>query len=302
LFARLGVVHCPNCGVPGEVAAAASLAERIAEHFSGEVLLLAPLVRKRKGFHREVIEAAAKRGVRQVRIDGVLHDASKAPRPDPRLFTWTQKFGACPTCEGFGALWEEEDAEPEPCPDCAGARLRPEALAVRIEGRHIGEAAALPVRGALEWLRGLSIPPEVKERIYPELENRLAMLDQLGLGYLTLDRGTDTLSTGEAQRIRVVAQLASNLRGVCYVLDEPTVGLHPRDSEALLRALVRLRDRGNTVVVVEHDEPVIRAADHVVDLGPGAGPSGGRVVAEGPPRAIASAQESMTGLWLRGRG
>jgi len=371
LFARLGVVHCPKCGVPGEVAEAASLAGRIAEHFSGEeVVLLAPLVRKRKGLHREVITAAAKRGVRNVRIDGVLHSASRPPRldryqihdvealvervpagpgrpgrlrtaveraleigggsliasargmpdrlystrracpqcgsglpvPDPRLFTWTQKFGACPTCEGFGALWEDEEADPEPCPDCGGTRLRPEALAVRIDGRHIGEAAALPVRGALEWLRGLSVPPEVKERIFPELENRLAMLDELGLGYLTLDRGTDTLSTGEAQRIRVVAQLASNLRGVCYVLDEPTVGLHPRDSEALLRALVRLRDRGNTVVVVEHDEPVIRSSDHVIDLGPGAGPAGGRVVAEGPPRAIAMAEESLTGLWLRGRG
>jgi excinuclease ABC subunit A len=369
LFARLGVVHCPKCGVPGEVAAAASLAERIAEHFSGEeVVLLAPLVRKRKGFHREVITVAAKRGVRDVRIDGVLHSAARPPRldryqihdvealvervpagparlgrlrtaveralelgggsliasargvpdrlystrracpqcgsglpvPDPRLFTWTQKFGACPTCEGFGALWEDDAAEPEPCPDCGGTRLRPEALAVRIDGRHIGEAAALPVRGALEWLRGLSIPPEVKERIFPELESRLAMLDELGLGYLTMDRGTDTLSTGEAQRIRVVAQLASNLRGVCYVLDEPTVGLHPRDSEALLNALVRLRDRGNTVVVVEHDEPLIRASDHVIDLGPGAGPSGGRVVAEGPPRAVASATESVTGLWLRG--
>jgi len=371
LFARLGVVHCPKCGVPGEHAEAASLADRIAEHFGDkDVRLLAPLVRKRKGFHTEVIEAAAKRGVREVRIDGTMYRASKPPRldryqihdveavverippgpgrldrirsaveralelgggsliassrgtpdrlystrracpqcgsglpvPDPRLFTWTQKFGACPTCEGFGALWEEEDAEPEPCPDCAGTRLRPEALAVRIEGRHIGEAAALPVRGALDWLRGLTIPPEVKERIYPELENRLAMLDQLGLGYLTLDRGTDTFSTGEAQRIRVVAQLASNLRGVCYVLDEPTVGLHPRDSEALLRALVRLRDRGNTVVVVEHDESVIRASDHVVDLGPGAGPAGGRVVAEGPPRAVASNDTSVTGLWLRGGG
>ena len=371
LFARLGVVHCPKCGVPGEVAEAGGLAERIAEHFSGEeVALLASLVRNRKGFHREVITAAANRGVREVRIDGVLHSASQPPRldryqihdvealvervpagpgrlgrlrtaveralelgggsfivaarglpdrlystrracprcgsglpvPDPRLFTWTQKFGACPACEGFGALWEDEEAEPEACRDCGGTRLRPEALAVRIEGRHIGEAAALPVRGALEWLGGLSIPPEVKERIFPELENRLAMLDELGLGYLTLDRGTDTLSTGEAQRVRVVAQLASNLRGVCYVLDEPTVGLHPRDSEALLRALVRLRDRGNTVVVVEHDEPVIRSSDHVIDLGPGAGPAGGRVVAEGPPRAIASAQESMTGLWLRGRG
>jgi excinuclease ABC subunit A len=140
------------------------------------------------------------------------------------------------------------------------------------------------------------------ERVLPELQNRLAMLDELGLGYLTLDRATDTLATGEAQRIRVVAQLASNLRGVCYVLDEPTVGLHPRDSQALSRALFGLRDRGNTVVVVEHDEPIIRASDHVVDLGPGAGPHGGRVVAAGSPAAVARASGSVTGLWLRGGG
>jgi excinuclease ABC subunit A len=142
----------------------------------------------------------------------------------------------------------------------------------------------------------------VLERVMPELAGRLDFLAQLGLGYLTLDRGTDTLSTGEAQRIRIAAALASNLRGVCYVLDEPTVGLHARDSEALARALLRLRDRGNTVVVVEHDERLIASADHVVDLGPGAGPHGGRVVAQGPPAAVARVEESATGRWLAGRG
>ncbi|MFL5433074.1 MAG: excinuclease ABC subunit UvrA [Myxococcales bacterium] len=371
LFARLGVVHCPRCGVAGEVCAAGTLADRIAADFTGrEVLLLAPLVRKRKGFHREVIEGAYKHGVREVRIDGVVHRADGAPRldryqihdveavvdkvpanklarlrtaveralelgggsivavsrgaaerlystrracpqcgaglpvPDPRLFTWTQKFGACPVCEGFGTAPAPEEADPTPCPDCRGTRLRPEALAVRIGGRSIGDVAALSVRGTSEWLRTLpgSLPPEVLDRVMPELHGRLSLLDDLGLGYLGLGRATDTLSTGEAQRIRVVAQLASNLRGVCYVLDEPTVGLHPRDSKALLGSLVRLRDRGNTVVVVEHDESVIRAADHVVDLGPGAGPSGGHVVAEGTPRAVASAPQSLTGLWLRGKG
>ena len=127
----------------------------------------------------------------------------------------------------------------------------------------------------------------MRERVWPELTLRLDLLDRLGLGYLTLERGADTLSTGEAQRIRIVAALASNLRGVCYVLDEPTVGLHPRDDEALTQALLGLRDRGNTVVVVEHEESVIRAADHVVDLGPGAGPHGGRLVAQGSPRQVA---------------
>jgi len=128
------------------------------------------------------------------------------------------------------------------------------------------------------------------------------MLDELGLGYLTLDRATNTLATGEAQRIRITAELASNLRGVCYVLDEPTVGLHPRDVRALLKALSELRGRGNTVVVVEHGEPVIRAADHVIDLGPGAGPHGGRLVKTGTPRGIARSKKSVTGMWLRGEG
>jgi len=175
---------------------------------------------------------------------------------------------------------------------------------VKVAGRHIGDVAALTVSEARGWLDSLdgALPPEVRERIWPELTLRLELLDRLGLAYLTLDRGADTLSTGEAQRIRIAAALASNLRGVCYVLDEPTVGLHPRDDEALTTALLGLRDRGNTVVVVEHEESVIRAADHVVDLGPGAGPHGGRVVATGSPARIARTPGSVTGLWLRGAG
>jgi excinuclease ABC subunit A len=198
-----------------------------------------------------------------------------------------------------------------PCPDCRGSRLGPEARAVKIGGRHIGEIAEETIEDARTWVDelrrqssadnapGLEV---VLERIVPELEQRLSLLDVLGVGYLTLDRATDTLSTGEAQRVRIVAELASSLRGVCYVLDEPTVGLHPRDAEALSHALFDLRDRGNTVVVVEHDESLIKAADHVVDLGPGAGPNGGRVVRAGRPEEIARAEGSMTGLWLAGRG
>jgi excinuclease ABC subunit A len=175
---------------------------------------------------------------------------------------------------------------------------------VRIAGRHIGEVSALTVREIRSWLSTLEsvLPGEVRERVWPELTLRLDLLDRLGLGYLTLERGADTLSTGEAQRIRIVAALASNLRGVCYVLDEPTVGLHPRDDEALTQALLGLRDRGNTVVVVEHEESVIRAADHVIDLGPGAGPDGGRVVAEGRPEQVAQSAGSVTGRFLRGDG
>jgi excinuclease ABC subunit A len=235
---------------------------------------------------------------------------SGLPAPDPRLFSWSQKYGACPECEGFGApRIEDEDgelrrAEGVPCPACSGTRLRPEARAVRIAGRHIGEVSALDLRELGAWLRALEgqLPDEVRERVWPELLLRLELLDRLGLSYLTLERGADTLSTGEAQRIRIVAALASNLRGVCYVLDEPTVGLHPRDDEALTRALVGLRDRGNTVVVVEHEESVIRAADHLIDLGPGAGPHGGRLVAQGSPRQVARVAESVTGRFLRGEG
>ena len=228
---------------------------------------------------------------------------------EPRLFSWSQKYGACPECEGFGSPRIEEDgevrrAEGVACRACGGTRLRPEARAVKIAGRHIGNVAALTLVEARAWLATLEgeLPEEVRERVWPELTSRLDLLDRLGLGYLTLERGADTLSTGEAQRIRIAAALASNLRGVCYVLDEPTVGLHPRDDEALTKALLGLRDRGNTVVVVEHEESVIRAADHVVDLGPGAGPHGGRIVVEGSPRQVARAAESITGLWLRGEG
>ncbi|HEY3121449.1 MAG TPA: excinuclease ABC subunit A, partial [Vicinamibacteria bacterium] len=371
LYARVGVPHCPRCGIAGAVADPAELADRIDAEFAGrELALLAPLVRRRKGFHRDLIVAAARRGVAEIRVDGALHDVTTVPRldryqvhdveavvarlpraadrtdavraavrralalgggsvvavggdverlystrracpgcgsglpvPDPRLFSWGQKFGACPRCGGYGAEGDEDERR-RICRACGGSRLRPEALAVRLAGRHIGEIAALTVVGTLEWVSGLAgaLPPEVLERVLPELTGRLRLLDELGLGYLTLDRGSDTLSTGEAQRIRIAAQLASNLRGVCYVLDEPTVGLHPRDSESLGRALMALRDRGNTVVVVEHDERIIRTADHVIDLGPGAGPHGGEVIAVGPPSAIARAERSLTGQWLRGDG
>jgi excinuclease ABC subunit A len=377
LWARLGEVHCPRCGLPGQVVDAASLAARVAEDFpSGELGVLAPLVRRRKGFHLDVIASAAKRGVAEVRIDGTRYDARNPPRvdrfqihdvealvapvtrgrgrlerleaaiakalelsggtllvagsagerfystrracpscgaglpaPDPRLFSWSQRYGSCPACGGFGAprLEDEEGGRRRSdiaCRSCGGTRLRPEARAVKIAGRHIGEVAALTVRESRAWLGTLEgvLPPEVRDRVWPELTLRLGLLDQLGLGYLTLDRGADTLSTGEAQRIRIVAALASNLRGVCYVLDEPTVGLHPRDDEALTRALLGLRDRGNTVIVVEHEDSVIRAADHVVDLGPGAGPHGGRVVTTGSPKQVGRYRGSVTGQWLRGEG
>ncbi|MFP4255770.1 MAG: excinuclease ABC subunit UvrA [Desulfobacterales bacterium] len=227
-------------------------------------------------------------------------------RADPRLFTWSQKFGACSKCNGSGTLDEPEkgqDRHPEVCPACRGTRLRPEALAVRIGDYNIGDVSAMPVSDVLSWIDSLGqAGGEISSRVLPELRTRLGILENLGVGYLTLDRATRTLATGEAQRVRIAAEISSNLRGVCYVLDEPTVGLHPRNAEALIAALRDLRDRRNTVVVVEHEDAVIRAADRVIDLGPGAGIHGGHLVAQGTPRALERAGDSLTGKWLKNPG
>jgi excinuclease ABC subunit A len=191
-----------------------------------------------------------------------------------------------------------------PCHVCGGRRLRPEWLAVRLEGtagRWLGiqDFCALGVAEALEWLAGCLLDPvkaEVCQRLVHDVRTRLVFLEEVGLDYLTLDRASGTLSGGEAQRIRLATQLGAGLSGVIYVLDEPSIGLHAVDTARLIRALTRLRDAGNTVVVVEHDEDIIRAADYVIDLGPGAGAAGGLVLDAGPPAAITSA----TGQWLRG--
>ena len=189
------------------------------------------------------------------------------------------------------------------CPDCGGARLRPEARAVTVGGLAIHELAALPIDAARSFLASLRFePPQdlIGPPLVAEVESRLAFLDRVGLNYLTLDRAADTLSGGELQRVRLATQIGSGLVGVCYVLDEPTTGLHPRDTARLLASLADLRDRGNSVVVVEHDEATIRAADWLIDLGPGAGPDGGLVVAQGPPDALIESGESSTARYLRG--
>ncbi|MGE0785877.1 MAG: excinuclease ABC subunit UvrA [Sandaracinaceae bacterium] len=187
------------------------------------------------------------------------------------------------------------------CPLCGGARLRPEALAVRLDGRSIHEIATLPIETALAFFDGLSLDgadAEIAAPLVREIGGRLRFLVDVGLGYLTLARRAATLSGGEAQRIRLATQLGAALVGVLYVLDEPTVGLHPRDTERLLATLTRLRDRGNTVLVVEHDPAVWRAADHLVDMGPGAGRLGGEVVDSGTPSELAARALSATGRTL----
>jgi excinuclease ABC subunit A len=191
-----------------------------------------------------------------------------------------------------------------PCPACGGMRLRPEALATRIGGRNIGEICAMKVRDAAAFFRGLDLSDhrrQVGRMMLDEVQARLSYLEAVGLGYLTLDRTLRTLSGGEARRVALTAALGSSLVGMLYVLDEPSIGLHPRDIAQLLCAIRRLRDRGNTVVVVEHEEAVIRAADQVVEIGPGAGERGGKVVFQGTPAEMEQSPESFTGDYLAGR-
>jgi excinuclease ABC subunit A len=236
--------------------------------------------------------------------------------PDPRLFSYNSKHGWCESCFGTGVaikgfdaeqsgeeIWWNEwfEGEATPCVDCTGQRLNPVALNVLFRDRSIAALSALPVDAARKFFAGLKLAGrerEIARDLLVEIRARLEFLQDVGLGYISLDRAAPTLSGGEAQRIRLAAQLGSNLQGVCYVLDEPTIGLHPRDNTVLLDTLAKLGAKGNTLLVVEHDEDTIRRADHVIDLGPGAGTRGGRVVGEGRIADLIAAPESLTGRFL----
>jgi len=238
------------------------------------------------------------------------------PEPDPRMFSYNSKHGWCPSCFGTGLKLQGFDAEQtgeetawnawyegeaQPCGDCHGQRLNRNALAVRWRDRSIAQLSSLAVRDAGSFFRNLETAgreADIARDILAELRSRLEFLEEVGLGYLALDRAAPTLSGGEAQRIRLAAQLGSNLQGVCHVLDEPTIGLHPRDNRILLNALSRLESKGNTLVVVEHDEDTIRRAAHVIDIGPGAGVRGGTVVAQGRVQDIIANPASLTGKYL----
>jgi excinuclease ABC subunit A len=192
----------------------------------------------------------------------------------------------------------------QPCPDCKGARLRKEALAVKLNGTDISELTRFTVARTLDWFRDLELSPrqyEIGRRVLKEIADRLGFLKEVGLEYLSLDRATGTLAGGEAQRIRLATQIGSKLSGVLYILDEPSIGLHPRDTQKLLNTLKTLRDLGNTVIVVEHDPETIRQADFVVDMGPGAGREGGQVVFGGTPAQLLKDSRSLTGLYLSGK-
>lgn len=369
LFSKLGSRRCRGCG---RRLTARTREEIIAEatrrYAQKKALILSPKVSGRKGFHKNILTDALRKGFGMARIDGTLQplkggmilsryqehtievlvgrlpsaDPKKlfesafseglgsfilmddsgaeeifslkgvcpvcgiAPEPlDPRLFSFNSPHGACPKCNGMGRLsTDEEDSRIQGpiCPLCNGSRLKKSALAVRINGYSIWDLAQ---KSAHELEAVLNrFPLEADEEpiaipILSEIRSRLSLLNQLGLSYLTLSRSGDTLSGGEAQRVRLAAQLGSNLTGVLYILDEPTIGLHPRDSGILIRALKTLKKRGNSLVVVEHDEETIRAADMIIDLGPGAGKAGGTVVASGRLKDIQKNPASVTGACLR---
>ncbi|MEZ5669677.1 MAG: excinuclease ABC subunit UvrA [Alphaproteobacteria bacterium] len=484
LWARIGVPYSPATGLPIESQTVSQMVDRAMAMPEGtRLLVLAPIIRGRKGEYRKELAELQKRGYQRVKIDGAIHDIAEAPALDkkrkhdieivvdrvvvregletrladsleacldlaeqlaivedaqtgertifsakfacpvsgftieeiePRLFSFNNPFGACPACDGLGTKtvidpalvvpdgtkslrqgaiapwqgstspyymqtldsiakhykasvsvpfdelpwkvqqailygtgeetitfayddglrsyktskafegvipnmerrWRETDSQwvreelakfqmLSPCEACGGRRLKPEALAVKVDRLTISEVADMSIVGARDWFAALNDRLSDKDktiayRILREINERLGFLVDVGLEYLTLSRTSGTLSGGESQRIRLASQIGSGLSGVLYVLDEPSIGLHQRDNERLLATLVRLRDLGNTVIVVEHDEEAMRSADYLVDMGPGAGVHGGEVVAAGVPEAVMQHPDSLTGKYLTG--
>ena len=396
LFARLGAPFCPRCQCPVQAQTRDQVGRRLEEEMKkrGDLLLLAPVVKNRKGFHTDVAAWAAKHGYAEVRADGKMHatdqilrldrfrehdveivvgrlDKRRRSAPsqqnqaremidvalqlgrgtlyalgndrmtsvhstertcpscgesfgplDPKIFSYNSSQGWCPACRGFGEIFylpdvergaraeaieeswfEWQEGRREICQACQGTRLNPIARAARLwNGTTIVDLSNAPVDAALEWFQSLRLKgrdAEIARDILPEIRERLKFLQEVGLGYLQLGRGATTLSGGEAQRIRLAAQLGSNLSGVLYILDEPTIGLHARDNEKLLDALELLKARGNSLLVVEHDEATMRRADYIIDLGPGAGVNGGEVVASGTLEELMTQEKSVTARCLR---
>ncbi|MCB9591490.1 MAG: excinuclease ABC subunit UvrA [Sandaracinaceae bacterium] len=370
LWARAGTPRCPEHGLPIAARTCASIAEALGEeHGSRVIRVLAPVVKGRKGLHRDLLTKAKRDGLTEARIDGELveiedgmalarfveHDVDLVvarlaasdgpallaaleraaelgrgqirilagatdtlfsteracptcgrgfPELDPRFFSFNTRQGACAACEGRGTITRtigrgknKREVE-ERCAQCEGTRLSPLARAVTVDDRPITDILGLDVANARRRLAELTVSGRdalIAKAPLAELERRLRFLDEVGVGYLGLDRAASTLSGGEMQRVRLAAQLGAGLTGLLYVLDEPTIGLHPRDTGRLLTALRGLVDRGNTVLVVEHDDDTIRAADHVIDVGPGGGVRGGTILAEGPPAALLEDPRSVTG-------
>ncbi len=236
------------------------------------------------------------------------------PDVTPRFFSFNSPYGACPSCKGLGivryahdtdsALGDDTDSEfSHPCSECGGKRLRKEALHIRLNGFSIGDLSALSLKKLTNFIDGFElrgVEEIIGRGILKEISERLGFIKEVGLDYLTLDRAFSTLSGGEASRVRLATQIGSELSGILYVLDEPTIGLHQRDNLRLIGALKRLKSLGNTVVVVEHDEETIRNADFIVDMGPGAGESGGRIVVSGEMSQVLQNRNSLTAKYLNG--
>ena len=290
---------------------------------------LQPWIKAASMYHRRLLEAVAE--ANGIDVETPWQDLMEKDRqllldgtgPDKHTVSYRNRFGRKRTytvrfdgmLKSLERRYENTDSDNtrerieglmalQPCPACGGARLRPESLAVTVGGLNIYEYTQLSARAALEWIEDLELTDTeraIARLVVREIAERLRFLDSVGIGYLSLERAANTLSGGEAQRIRLATQIGSSLVGVLYILDEPSIGLHQRDNEKLIDTLRRLRDLGNTVIVVEHDEGTIRAADDVVDLGPGAGEHGGEVVAQGTPAQLARAPESLTGQYLSGK-
>lgn len=232
------------------------------------------------------------------------------PPMEPQLFSFNTPLGACSSCEGTGEIETEyEDVETgdleffyTQCEECGGSRLNETALSVLLEGKNIYELTCMSVEEALKYFTKNKMKKDIVAfKIIEQIRLRLGYMEQVGMGYLSLDRGVNTLSGGEAQRVRLATQLGSGLTGVTYILDEPSVGLHPRDHQKLLRAIQKVKEKGNTIVIVEHDEQTILSSDHIIDLGPGAGEKGGELIAEGNPSQVKRSKSSLTGAYLSGR-
>jgi len=392
LYARIGKPYCPNCGRPIEkmtidemidviteksipsTGSGLTLSKVEASKGAKRVLILAPVVRGRKGEYHQLLYDLYMEGFTKARVNGVIKPLGErivlarykahtidavideievvTPLPqaritesvelalakadglvtvvferggkseeitisskftcsfcnlsfveiEPRLFSFNSPYGACSVCHGLGTeyFWTED-----PCPGCDGSRLRKEALSVKIGDKNVVEVTTLTIEMAKKFFGSLDLTERqlfIAERLLNEIANRLQFMIDVGIGYLTLERRAGTLSGGEAQRIRLASQVGSRLTGVLYVLDEPTIGLHPRDNERLLDTLAALRDLGNTMIVVEHDEDTILAADYLVDIGPGAGRLGGEVVANGSvPEVLKQTDESLTAAYLAGK-
>ena len=378
MYARVGTPHCGECG--SEIAQQS--ADVIRDSLTAlpektKVVLLAPMIRGRRGVHREVFEEIRKSGLIRVRVDGetfLLDDVPPlAPKKnhtieavvdrivvrdgvelrlaeslelalklgkglttvltqqtgggatgewneriystsmacvecnasfeeiEPRTFSFNSPYGACDDCDGLGLVGEDDEI----CPTCQGARLRQEALAVTIADLPIHQLTSMPLDESILWFRKVEerltdLQKAVASPITREVIRRLEFLIRVGVPYLTLDRQADTLSGGELQRVRLATSIGSGLVGVCYVLDEPSIGLHPADHDRLLDCLRELQTQGNTVVVVEHDEATMRAADFLVDIGPQAGKHGGRIISQGTPSQVMKDRKSLTGKYLNG--